>query len=56
MNGVYEFLEGNGATVIFVEDLEDSLHKEWLQCDKCISSQLSRVTYVEEGISIHYSH
>ena len=31
MNRINEFLEGNGSAVIFVKNLEDSLHKERLQ-------------------------
>ena len=31
MNRINEFLEGDGAAVIFVKNLEDSLHKERLQ-------------------------
>ena len=58
VDSIDELLEGNWAAVIFVEDLEDSLHKEWLQRVKCINSLSSQeqVTYVEDGINIQYSH
>ena len=42
VDGVDELLEGNWTAVIFVEDLEDSLHKEWLQRVKCINSPSSQ--------------
>ena len=31
MNRVNKLLEGDGATVIFIKYLEDSLHEEWLK-------------------------